>query len=446
MTPLTQLSEDLAAGRMRSRDLVEGAIAAIEDPTGEGSRTMLKVHTSAARDAADACDRLRSVGIVPSPIAGLPISAKDLFDLAGDVTTAGSVLLKDAPPATKDAVAITRLRRAGAIMIGRTNMTEFAYSGLGLNPHYGTPKNPWDRGTGRIPGGSSSGAAISVTDGMAVAAIGTDTGGSVRIPSSLCGLAGFKPTARRVSRKGAYPLSHSLDSVGPLAPTVTCCAILDAILAGQEIPSTAPLPITGLRLGVPQSLVLDDLDDHVSTCFSKAMTRLSEAGAIVKEIEFSELSEIPSINSNGGIYAEAYAVHRRQLEACERHYDPRVASRILRVKGMNAADYYDVLRAREGLIERANRVTAQYDAIITPTTAIVAPAIADLEADESLYTSNNVLMLRNTFCFNFLDRCALSIPMHRQEDAPTGLMVIGETMGDDRLLSIGRTIEETIRK
>ena len=445
MTPLAELADDLNAGRVRSRDLIEAALSAIEDPAGEGARTMLKIHAAKTRDEADASDRLRAVGIVPSPIAGLPISVKDLFDLAGDVTTAGSVLLKDAPPATEDAPAIGRLRRAGAIIIGRTNMTEFAYSGLGLNPHYGTPRNPWDRATGRIPGGSSSGAAISVTDGMAAAAIGTDTGGSVRIPSALCGLTGFKPTARRITRQGAYPLSHSLDSIGPLAPTVSCCAVLDGVLADQESALPGPPPLAGLRLGVPQTLVQDDIEDYVATAFAAALASLSRAGAHIKEVDFAELAEIPRINAHGGIYAEAYAVHRRQLEASESHYDPRVASRILRVKGLSAADYYDVLRAREDLIDRANRVTAAFDAVLLPSTAMVAPAIADLETDEKLYAARNILMLRNTFCFNFLDRCALSIPMHQPGDAPAGLMVVGETMGDGRLLSIGQAIEKAMK-
>jgi len=445
MTPLAILADDLNSGKTRSRDLIESALAAIEDAAGEGSRTMLKVHSKAAREAADAADLLRAKGIVPSPIAGLPISAKDLFDLTGDVTTAGSVLLKDAPPATEDATAIARLRRAGAIIIGRTNMTEFAYSGLGLNPHYGTPRNPWDRATGRIPGGSSSGAAISVTDGMAAAAIGTDTGGSVRIPSALCGLTGFKPTARRIPLRGAYPLSHSLDSIGPLGPTVDCCTVLDAILADDAPGPPRSMPLDGLRLGVPQSLVQEDVDDPVATAFALTLSSLSNAGAIIKDVKFSELLEIPVINAHGGIYAEAYAVHRRQLETAENHYDPRVASRILRVKNLTAADYYDVLRAREDLIERANRVTAKFDALLLPTTATVAPPIADLESDEELYTKNNILILRNTFCFNFLDRCALSIPMHRQGEAPAGLMVVGETMGDSQLLNIGKSIEAAMK-
>lgn len=446
MTPLATLAEDLRAGRTTSRDLVEASLDRINAPDGEGARTMLRVYADAARDTADIADKLRAMGHSASPLAGIPLSVKDLFDIAGDPTTAGSVLLKDAPPAVEDAPIVTRLRRAGAIIVGRTNMTEFAYSGLGLNPHYGTPRNPWDRDTGRIPGGSSSGAAVSVTDGMAAAAIGTDTGGSVRIPSSLCGLTGFKPTARRIPTSGAYPLSHTLDSVGPLAPSVGCCATIDAIMAGKEASVLPPVPVKGLRLAVPSALVLDDLDAYVAACFTETLDRLSTAGAGITDIPFSELGEIPTVNKGGGIYAEAYAVHRRQLDTSRDHYDPRVASRIERVKQMDAADYYDVLRAREDLIDRADAVTDPFDAIVLPTTALVAPSIADLETDEALYTEKNILMLRNTFCFNFLDRCALSIPMNKPGDAPAGLMIVGETLGDSRLLAVGQAIETALSK
>ena len=442
---IKELSQELCSGRTQSRNLVNEALAKIEDKDGEGIRTMLKVHAELARATADNFDSSRKLNIAISPIAGLPITVKDLFDIAGDVTTAGSKLLQSAPPAVVDAPVIQRLRRAGAIIIGRTNMTEFAYSGLGLNPHYDTPRNPWDRKIGRIPGGASSGAAVSVTDKMAVAAIGTDTGGSVRIPSALCGITGFKPTACRISRKGVYPLSHSLDSIGPLAPTVECCAILDAVMAGKDPVSPLPFKLKGLRLGVPQTLVLDDLDKEVSAAFWRTLDILSKAGANILDIKFSELAQIPKINARGGIYAEAYAVHRKQLASNEQDYDPRVASRILRVKQMDAADYFDVLRAREDIIERSNTITANFDAVVMPTTPLVAPPIKDLNADEGLYTSSNILMLRNTFCFNFLDRCALSIPMHLEGEPPTGLMVVGETMEDQKLLSIGLAIEDALQ-
>jgi aspartyl-tRNA(Asn)/glutamyl-tRNA(Gln) amidotransferase subunit A len=442
MSILQSLADSLAAGQTTSRELIESALDKISDPAGEGTRVFIKMHAEQARAAADASDQLRAAGIVPSPLAGLPISVKDLFDLAGEPTTAGSKLLQNAAPATADAPTIARLRRAGAIVIGRTNMTEFAYSGLGINPHYGTPRNPWDRESGRIPGGSSSGAAVSVTDGMAAAAIGSDTGGSVRIPASLCGITGFKPTTRRNPATGGWPLSPTLDAVGPLANSVACCALLDAVMAGESPHVPPALPLEGLRLAVPTSFVLDGLDADVSTAFERTVTALSSAGARISEIPFSELADIPKINAGGGIYAEAYAIHRRLIEERGDEYDPRVRERIIRVKDYGAADFIDMLTAREALISSANATTAPYDAVILPTTATIAPPIADLEADDKLYVGANTLMLRNTFCFNFLDRCALSLPMHRGGEPPTGLMVVGETMGDARLMSIGRGIEK----
>ena len=446
MTPLRTLADDLDAGRTTSRALVEAALARIGDPAGEGARVMLKVDEDAARAAADESDRMRKSGIVPSPIAGLPVSVKDLFDVAGEVTTAGSVVLKDAPPARHDATVVARLRRAGAVIVGRTNMTEFAYSGLGLNPHYGTPKNPWDRDTGRIPGGSSAGAAVSVTDGMAAAAIGTDTGGSVRIPAALCGLAGFKPTQRRVPLDGVYPLLKSLDSVGPLAPTVACCAIMDAVLADEPPVVPASLPIRELRFAVPQSLVLEGIDDDVAAAFSDTLARLAAAGARIVDIPFRELLEIPELNKGGALYVEAYAVHRRLLETSRDMYDPRVGDRIARVAGLEAADYIDVIAAREDLIARANAVTATFDAVLMPTTATIAPPIATLEASDRAYLETNMMMLRNTFCANFLDRPALTIPMHSPDDAPpSGLMLMGEPAGDARLIGAGLAVESALR-
>src|SRR6476661_5295344 len=229
---ILQLAADLAAGRTSSRKLTDEAIARIEDPKGEGSRAFMKVYKQQAIAAADASDAQRKAGLVPGPLAGIPVSIKNLCNVAGETTLAGSKALDDAPPAKADAPVVARLRAAGAVIVGSTNMSEFAFSGVGINPHYGTPGNPWDRK--RIPGGSSSGAAVSAADGQCVVAIGTDTGGSVRIPSALCGLVGFKPTQKRVPLDGAFPLSTTLDSIGPLANSVACCAITDAIMAGEE--------------------------------------------------------------------------------------------------------------------------------------------------------------------------------------------------------------------
>ena len=288
MRTLAQSARDMEAGAS-SRSLVEECLARIADPAGEGRRVFLKVHAETARAAADYVDSLRRHGAAPSRFAGIPVSIKDLFDVAGDVTMSGSVALRDAPPAAADATAVARLRAAGLIPIGRTNMTEFAFTGLGINPHYDTPRNPYDRATGRLPGGSSSGAAVSVTDGMAAGALGTDTGGSCRIPAALCGIVGYKPTAKRIPLGGVLPLSFSLDSVGPLAPTVACCAALDAIMAGEEPADLEPFPLRGLRLAAPQAVVLDDLDATVSRSYAAALSALSKAGAGITDIPLHEL-------------------------------------------------------------------------------------------------------------------------------------------------------------
>jgi aspartyl-tRNA(Asn)/glutamyl-tRNA(Gln) amidotransferase subunit A len=443
---LNELRADLASGRTTSRGLVEECLERIADPSGEGSRTFIKVHAEQARAAADYHDHLRKAGASVSPFAGIPISIKDLFDLPGDVTTAGSVVLADDPPATRDAESVGRLRAAGLIPIGRTNMTEFAYSGLGINPHYGTPRNPFDRATGRVPGGSSSGAAVSISDGMAFGALGTDTGGSCRIPAALCGIVGFKPTATRVSRAGAVPLSTSLDSVGPLASSVACCAVLDGVLAGETTLEVRPATIDGLRLGVPQAYVLDGLDADVAGAFASALGRLSRGGARIIELPLRELSELPTINAKGGITgAEAYAWHRDRIERHGNRYDARVASRIVRGGRQDAADYIELLAARANLIARVTSITAAFDALVMPTTPIVAPAIAALD-DEDAYFRANGLVLRNPAVANFLDRCACSVPCHAPGMAPVGLMLMGETGADRRLLALAAAVEECLKQ
>jgi aspartyl-tRNA(Asn)/glutamyl-tRNA(Gln) amidotransferase subunit A len=440
MQTLAQLTAGLAGGGS-SRRLVEQCLARIADRAGEGERVFLKVQGDDALAAADLYDRQRAHGATPSPFAGIPISLKDLFDVAGDVTTAGSRVLRDAPAATRDAPCVARLRAAGFVPIGRTNMTEFAFSGLGINPHYGTPLNPYDRGAGRIPGGSSSGAAVSVTDAMAYGALGTDTGGSCRIPAALCGIVGFKPTARRVPTAGAFPLSTSLDSVGPLAATVACCAVLDAVLAGEPMVELATFPLSGLRLAVPQTTVLDGMKPAVARAFERALAALREAGARIVDIPLRELSELPDINAKGGLpAAEAYAIHRPLIAKAEKMYDPRVLSRILRGQEQDAADYIDLKEARKQFVRRLAALTAPYDALVMPTVPVTAPRLADLEADDA-YRRVNFLVLRNPSIANFLDRCSISLPCHRAGDAPVGLMLIGEHGADRRLLAIAAAIE-----
>ena len=449
---LASTAAALADGSTSSVALTEQALERITDSSGEGRLVYTRVYTEAALAAARGHDALRAHGVRVSPLAGIPISIKDLFDVAGEVTLAGSKVRKDATPASADAPAIARLRRAGAVIVGKTNMSEFAFSGLGLNPHYGTPASPWDRANRRIPGGSTSGGAVSVSDGMALATIGTDTGGSLRIPAAFCDLVGFKPTAGRVSTEGGFPLSQSLDSVGPMANSVRCCALLDALMTGDDdsavmaaMASTPPLD--GLRLGVLQGYVLDGVDDTVAAAIQQALRWLAAAGAHVRDVTLQDLPRIPEINRKGGlIAAEAWAIHCQDLEVPARAamFDQRIVARIRRGADMSSADYIEVLRERAALNRQLHAAAAAVDLLVMPTVAIVPPLMAPLEADDALFASTNALALRNTTVANFMGSCALSLPCHVPGSAPVGLMLVAPPGADRRLLQLGATIEQTL--
>lgn len=443
---LTRLTTDLASGRTSSREQVEACLARATLPGGEGRRTFLKIAEEPARAAADYFDKMRKMRASPGPFAGIPLSVKDLFDVAGDVTTAGSVVLQDAEPATHDAVAVARLRAAGFIILGRTNMTEFAFSGLGINPHYDTPRNPWERAAERIPGGSSSGAAISITDGMAFGALGTDTGGSCRIPAALCGIVGFKPTAGRVPLIGTYPLSPTLDSIGTLANSVSCCAMMDSVLAGERPVELIPANLAGLRLGVPRSYVSVGLAAEVASSFERALHNLSQAGAHVQELPFAELTELPDINYKAGFPApEAYAAHRARIALQSSRYDPQVLTRILRGREQDAADYIELHQRRRNFISRVTPIVRAYDAMLMPTVPIVPPRLSDLVSDEA-YTQVNALVLRNSSVVNFIDGCGISIPCHEPGEAPVGLTLFGSNQTDRRLLEIAAAAEICLKR
>jgi aspartyl-tRNA(Asn)/glutamyl-tRNA(Gln) amidotransferase subunit A len=442
---LAELAADLAAGRTSSRALTEACLERIEDPAGEGRRTFLQVDRNAVLAQAEAMDRLRSSRTAPSPYAGIPLSIKDLFDIAGQVTRAGSTALANRPAATQDAAAVARLRSAGFVLIGRTNMTEFAFSGIGLNPHYGTPRNPWERAQGRIPGGSSSGAAVSVTDGMAHAALGTDTGGSCRIPAALTGLVGYKPTARRVPLTGALPLSSSLDSIGPIARSVACCATLDAVLANEIRPDLGAPSVAGLQFAVPRNFVLEKLDAHVARHFERSLQRLSAAGARIEDIDIPELSGIPTINANGGLpAAESYSWHRTLIESSASSYDPRVLVRIRRGATQSAVDYIELLAARRAFITAVERRIARLDALLMPTTPVIPPRIEALESDDEFFKMNG-LVLRNPAVINLLDGCAISIPNHEEGEPPTGLMLACRGGLDNQLFRYAAAAENIVR-
>lgn len=445
MQTLADLSRLLADRKVTSRELVERSLALISDPAGEGARAFTVVDAEGARAAADFADSQRRRGREVSPLAGIPFSSKDIFDLAGEVTTAGSRVLANDPPATADAVAIARLKARGMIVIGRTNMTEFAYSGVGLNPHYGTPRSPFDRATGRIPGGSSSGAAVSVADGMVALGIGTDTGGSCRVPAAYCGIVGYKSSHGRVPLTGCNPLSGSFDTIGPLANSVACCATADAAMAGDWDGVVPERQMRGLRLAVLRDFVLDGLAPQVEADFARALKALEAAGAILAEMSFPELREIPTINAKGGIVAaEAIYNHRARLAARGAEYDPRVRFRIEAAESISAADYLGyVARRREMIALFADRF-AGLDAVVLPTTLNTAPAIAELSEDKD-YIRFNAMSLRNTYVGNFLNGCAISLPMQANGTAPSGFMAMAPWGRDRDLFGVAGALERALK-
>jgi aspartyl-tRNA(Asn)/glutamyl-tRNA(Gln) amidotransferase subunit A len=443
---IAELSREFADRKITGRQLIEQALAAIQDPSGEGARTFIRVHETEALAEADRVDSARRAGVKPEALAGIPISIKDLFDEEGVVTLGGSKVLVGSAPATRDSIVVERLRKAGALIIGRTNLTEFAYSGLGINPHYGTPRNTFDRAAARLPGGSSSGAAISVTDGMAAGAIGTDTGGSVRIPAALNGLVGFKPTARRVPLDGVLPLSLTLDSAGPIATTVADCVLLDQILAADTA-AVAPARMRGLRFAVPKTIVQDDLSPPVASAFSAALTRLSAAGATVLELPMAEFAQAAAVNPRGALVsAEAFWRHREWLKSGADRYDPRVSARILPGEAVTAASYIELLQLRKRFVSAIDAAAGGYDAMLMPTTPDIAPTIAAASQSDESYFRFNGRMLRNASLVNLFDGCALTVPCHEPDTAPVGLTIAGTQNTDRRILAIGLAVEEVVSR
>jgi aspartyl-tRNA(Asn)/glutamyl-tRNA(Gln) amidotransferase subunit A len=424
--------------------LTEHCLAAARDPRGEGARVFTELFDESALEQASHADTRGASGHPARALEGLPISVKDLFDIAGSVTRAASLALPDASPAAADAPAIARLRAAGAIIVGKTNMTEFAYSGLGLNLHFGTPLNPFDRRAQRIPGGSSSGAAVSVSDRMAIAAIGTDTGGSIRIPAALCGLVGWKPTVSRVSREGVYPLSTSFDSIGPIAADVASCVRIDQVLSGESAREKPREDLKGVRLAVPGKLLSADTDSPVAAAVGRALTSLSKAGVVLAELPLPEIVEVPTVGAGVVIVgSEAYAWHRRNIAAHGSLYDPRVRVRLERGAAYSAWEYLDALRCRTAAIEAAGRALQGFDGWLMPTVPIIAPRIADLAAEE-VYVETNKRVLRNSSIVNFLGGCAVSLPCHTPGEPPVGLTLAALGDSDHRVLAIAAALERAL--
>lgn len=436
---LVATREALQAGRTTARTELERAIAAAEAPANIHS--FLRTDFEGARAAT-------AVARPDQPLAGLPVSVKDLFDVAGQPTPAGSLVLAHSPAAAAHAPAVARLLAAGGALVGRTNMTEFAFSGVGVNPHHGTPVNVADARTPRVPGGSSSGAAVSVATGAAFVGLGSDTGGSIRIPAALNGIVGFKNTARLVPTAGAVPLSTTLDTVCAMTRSVRDAVVAHEILADRRV-QPDPAPLSQRRLAVVKDLFLDGLDATVATAFERALRSLRAAGARIDEIALPPLADLPAINATGGFSAaEAYAWHRLLLERSVAGYDPRVAQRILKGATMKAYEYIDLVHARAAWVTRMASALVPYDAILSSTVPIVAPALAEVapgdERDAEFFRVN-ALLLRNPSVVNMLDGCAISIPCHAPDELPVGLMLWHVALHDDTVLAIAAQAEQALR-
>jgi aspartyl-tRNA(Asn)/glutamyl-tRNA(Gln) amidotransferase subunit A len=436
---LAATRQSLLAGSRRATDELEEALAIAQSAACE--HAFLHIDADAARrQAADPANKSK-------PLAGLAVSIKDLFDVAGQPTPAGSKVLADAPAAARDCPAVARLRGAGAALIGRTNMSEFAFSAVGVNPHYGTPRNPADPNTPRTPGGSSSGAAVSVATGASFIGLGSDTGGSIRIPAALCGIVGFKNTARLTPAEGALPLSTTLDTVSAMTRSVRDAILAHEILADRTV-ARSDKPLSAMRFAVARTSMLDGLDATVAAAFERALKSLRAAGARIEEIALEPIRDLGVIQSTGGFSAaESYAWHRALLASRGADYDPRVRFRIEKGAAMKAYEYIDLIQARRDWIGRVSAALAGFDAVLSPTSPMVAPPIAQVapgpERDDAFFRVN-ALLLRNCSVVNMLDGCAISIPCHAAGELPVGLMIWQCAMQDDAVLNIALRAEQAL--
>jgi len=440
---LTTARNAILQGRLTATDALLTSLASAHGSVN--AHTYIRRFDTQARAAAAAVDAQVAAGAPLPRLAGLAVSVKDLFDVQGQPTTAASRVLAEVASAAGDCPAVERLRAAGAALTGHTNMTEFAFSGVGINPHHDTPPNAATLAIDpepRIPGGSTSGGGVSVASGAAWAALGSDTGGSIRIPAALQGLVGFKNTARLTPTAGAIPLSTTLDTACAITRSVRDAVLLHEVLADRRV-SLARRPLSTLRLAVPTRF-LDGMDATVAAAFQRSLAALRQAGARIDDIALPQLDELASINATGGFSAaESWAWHRPLITQRQSDYDPRVAQRIRRGETMSAADYINLLQARKDWIARMTTTLQQVDALLSPTVPIVAPTIASLASDEAFFATN-ALLLRNPSVVNMLDGCALSLPCHRAGEFPVGLMVWSHALQDDTVLDVSLAIESAL--
>lgn len=437
--------EAMRTGRTSAAAALSAARERSESPAC--AHAYIRRFDAGAHAAAAAIDAAQAAGLPLPRLAGAPVSVKDLYDVAGFPTTAGARSMRDAPPAVGDSLAVARVRAAGAVLTGHTQMSEFAFSGVGINPHHGTPANVGTAALDpapRVPGGSTSGGAVTVACGAALAALGSDTGGSIRIPAALQGLVGFKNTQQLTPLQGTVPLSTTLDTVCAITRDVADAITMHELLAAREV-RLARRPLRVLRLAVPQTVMLDALEPAVARAFERALEALRRGGAVVEELVLPEMSEVAAMMAQGGFAAaESWAWHRQRLAQRGAEYDPRVAMRIRRGEAISAADYIDLRHTRADWIARMTAAMRGFDALLSPTVPIVAPEIAPLVASDERFFAANALLLRNPSAVNLLDGCAISLPCHAAGEMPVGLMIWREALADDAVLDAALTIEAAL--
>jgi aspartyl-tRNA(Asn)/glutamyl-tRNA(Gln) amidotransferase subunit A len=413
----------------------------------ENPSFILVTRARALGEAAASRKRHRE-GRAASPLDGVPVAWKDLVDMAGERTTAGSALYAEAPPKEKDAPIVTNLSAAGLVALGKTNLSEFAFSALGLNPHFGTPRNPRDPATPRIAGGSSSGAAVAVAGGLSPCAIGSDTGGSIRAPASFCGIVGFKTSEGRIDKQGVFPLSRTLDTIGPLAHTVEDCVLIDMALRGQSSNSVRPIDLSGVEFVAPDKSGIDDAEPAVAANLETALKRLAGAGAKVTSRPIPQIGAMRALSAKYGSFVaiEAYAEHRAIFDSADaQRMDRRVVKRALGGR-VPERDVLNLQRGREELIA-ALTDELKGALLVLPATPMTAPAIDALERDDELFRVTNLRAIHYTFLGNLFRMCGLALPSGADAAGlPTGVQFLAPGGDDDRLLSIGLSMESALSR
>jgi len=452
---VADLARAIRAGETSPVAITEELLARIDRLDGHLGAFRL-VCAERARAEARAAEIALAAGHDLGPLHGIPYAAKDLFDVRGLPTAAGTQLLED-NVAQSDATVVERLARAGMILLGKTNTVQFAYGGAGINHDHGTPHNPW-HATHHLPGGSSSGSAVAVAAGMASMALGSDTGGSVRIPASLCGITGLKTTVGQVSRAGVYPLSASLDSVGPLTRTVEDAALVYQCLQGpdrrddttlgrplQDVLGALEGGVQGLRIAFGEAGAFwDEADPEVAAAVRECGGVFESLGARVSSIDFPVADRARALNPRGlVIAAEAYAVNRRLLEEHFDELDPVVARRMVSGRDVSACDYLQTAGEWKRLRAEADAALRDFDALLCPATMIPALPLAEVDTDLETYSHRNVQYLRNTAIGNILDLCGLSVPCGlTREGLPIGLMIYGRSFHEDTVLRVGHAYQQ----